>query len=85
MASRRDERNRCCTGARHNRLVLGRGASTVVRVRPFRLLKISLVAAVVILLSAAATRDPGEVQVPMPRFVEDVVEQFLDRMLDRVQ
>jgi len=85
MASRRDERNRCCTGARHNRLVLGRGASTVVRVRPFRLLKISLVAAAVILLSAAATRDPGAFQVPMPRLVEEVFEQILDRVLDRVE
>jgi len=84
MASRRDERNRCCTGARHNRLVLGRGASTVVRVRPFRLLKISLVAAAVILLSAAATRDPGVSAMPIPWFLEDAVRQLTNQVTDNL-
>jgi hypothetical protein len=58
-------------------LVILDRALTVVQVWPFRLLKISLVAIVLTLLATAA-REPGELQLPMPRIVEELCERVLD-------
>ena len=57
-------------------------APTVEIVWPFRLLKISLVAVVLILLTTTVTREPGEPTLPIPWFLEDVVQQAINRVTD---
>jgi hypothetical protein len=80
-----DERNGWCDTAGTNPLVGLTTATTVHLVRPFRLLKISLVVAAFALLSAAAARDPGALHVPLPRIVEELIEQLIDQAIDPVE
>ena len=80
-----DERNGWCDAAGANFLVPPTSAPTVQMVRPFRLLKISLVVAAFALLSAAAARDPGALHVPLPRIVEELIEQLIDQAIDPVE
>ncbi len=80
-----DERNGWCDTSGANPLVRPTSAPTVQLVRPFRLLKISLVVAAFALLSAAAARDPGAFHLPLPRIVEELIEQLIDQAVDTVE
>ena len=59
-------------------------ASTVDYVWLVRLLKISLVAVVLILLATFATGEPGGTALPIPNFLEEVVQQAINRVTDEL-
>ncbi len=80
-----DERNSWCDVAGANSIARPTSAPTVQLVRPFRLLKISLVVAAFALLSAAAARDPGALHIPLPRIVEELIERLIDQAIDTVE